>query len=549
MFMKGCLTFVLLACGLFSYPQLNSDFISQKCDSIFKTYQDKPGVAVLIVQDGKIAFEKGYGLANLEYNIPVTPATVFDIASVSKQFTGFAISTLIQEGKISPEDDIHKYLPEVPDFGKKITIRNLIHHTSGLRDWPEALHAAGWRWEEAFAWDDIMRMVQQQKELDFEPGSRYQYSNTGYNLLAAIVEKVTGKILPIWVDENIFKPLQMNSSEALTDYSKVIKNLAGSYYEDNGVFHKSSDMLTAWGSSSIFTTVEDLSKWIIRFQHGLDEKDPVYMRMVETDRLNDGEKNNYAYGNQIIDDEGLLNINHTGGWASFSTVISTYPSQKLSIILLSNNGGFDSYGSANYVARALIGAKFRTEKDPKSVDWAGKPTVKVNLSLLQKYTNTYKLGDGWYVTFTLEDGKLMAQASGEAKFQTEPKSDTVIWAPAYNSEFRFRDITEQANSVKYRNIIAPRIIPLKIDPSHFGQYAGIYHSPELETVYRVYFQHNKLMAHHLRFGEFELMPDIYTEGIFTSEIGKWKFEKDRQGNVTGFKLSGGRIRNIRFEKQ
>src|ERR1700756_175775 len=243
--MKISFTSLLLACSLYSCAQVPNDVIAKKCDSIFNNYNDRPGVAVLIIQDGKIAFEKGYGLASLEYNVPITPTTVFDIASVSKQFTGYAISTLIQEGKISPDDDIHKCLPDVPDFGKKITIRNLIHHTSGLRDWPEGLHAAGWRWEEAFGWPDIMRMVKQQKELDFEPGSQYQYSNTGYNLLAAIVEKVTGKTLPVWADENIFKPLQMNSSQVLTDYSKVIKNVAGSYYWDNG-FHKSNDMLTAW---------------------------------------------------------------------------------------------------------------------------------------------------------------------------------------------------------------------------------------------------------------------------------------------------------------
>src|SRR6201996_3456237 len=220
--MKICLTSVLLACSLYSCSQVPKDVIEKKCDSIFNSYNGKPGVAVLIVQNGKIAFEKGYGIANLEYGIKITLTTVFDIASVSKQFTGYAISTLIQQGKISPDDDIHKYLPDVPDFGKKITIRNLIHHTSGLRDWPAGLHAAGWRWEEAFGWEDIMRMVKHQKELDFEPGSRYQYSNTGYNLLAAIVQKVTGKTLPVWVKENIFDPLQMNSSQVLTDQSRVI---------------------------------------------------------------------------------------------------------------------------------------------------------------------------------------------------------------------------------------------------------------------------------------------------------------------------------------
>ena len=534
----------LLAC-----THSNDNPISQKCDSLFNSYKDKPGVAVLVVQNGKIAFEKGYGIANLDYNIPITPTTVFDIASVSKQFTGYAISTLIQEGKISPDDDIHKYLPDIPDFGKKITIRHLIHHTSGLRDWPEGLRAAGWRWEEAFAWNDIMRFVKLQKELDFDPGSKYQYSNTGYNLLASIVEVVTHKTFPDWINENIFKPNQMNSSQVLTDYSKPIKNVAGSYYEDKDGFHQSSDMLTAWGSSSIFATVEDLSKWVIRFQKGVDEKDPVYLRMLETDTLNNGEKNTYAYGNVVMDDQGLLNINHTGGWAGFATVISTYPSQKTTIILLSNNAGFDSYGGANNLARALFGSQFKASNEPKPIDWAGKPAVTLDSSVLRKYTNSYKLEDGVYVTFTLEDGKLMVQATGESKFPTEPKSDTVIWVPAYHSAFFFRNITDNANTVKYRNITASRIIPLKIDSSDLLKYTGTYHSAELETSYRVYIQNNKLMVHHMRLGELALLPDLSTEGIFSSDVGRLQFEKSALGIMTGFKLSGGRVRNIRFERQ
>src|SRR6185312_6459891 len=174
---------------------------------------------------------------NLEYDQPITPTTVFDIASVSKQFCGFAISTLIQEGKISPDDDIHKYLPWVPQFGKTITVRNLIHHTSGLRDWPEALHAAGWRWDEAFRYEDIIRMVGKQRELDFDPGSKYQYSNTGYNLLAEIVTKVSGKPFPQWIAEHIFKPLGMNESVVMSDYSNVVKHLASSYYTENDGYH------------------------------------------------------------------------------------------------------------------------------------------------------------------------------------------------------------------------------------------------------------------------------------------------------------------------
>jgi len=303
------------------------------------------------------------------------------------------------------------------------------------------------------------------------------------------------------------------------------------------------------GSSSIFTTVEDLSKWTIRLQKGWDEKDPVYMRMIETDKLNNGEKNDYAYGNEVMDDQGLLNINHTGGWANFATVISTYPGQKITIILLSNNGSFDSYGKANNVARALFGNKFKSDNGPKPTNWGSKPIVKVDESILKKYTNTYKLGDGWYVTFTLEDGKLVVQASGEGKFSTEAKADTVIWVPGYHSAFIFRDITDKANTAKYRNIIAKRITPVKVDASQLSVYAGNYYSAELEATYKLYLDKGKLMVHHMRLGDFELVPDIATEGVFNGDVGRMIFIKDGQGKVTGFKLSGGRIRNIRFAKQ
>src|SRR6185295_12928209 len=160
-----------------------------KVDALFEQYNTKtgPGCALAVIENDQVVYSKGYGLANLEYNIPITTSTVFDIASVSKQFAGLAISTLVQDGKLSLDDDVRKYLPDFPDFGKRITIRHLVNHTSGLRDWPETLNVAGWRWDEVFSFEDILRMVKNQKELDFEPGAEFSYSNTGYNMLAAIV--------------------------------------------------------------------------------------------------------------------------------------------------------------------------------------------------------------------------------------------------------------------------------------------------------------------------------------------------------------------------
>ena len=171
---------ILILTKLFG-QQKKVDSLAFKIDAIFKKYdgKDRPGCAVGIIRNNQLVFKKGYGMANLEYDIPNSSTSVFDIASVSKQFAGYAIATLLNEKKIALDDDIHQYLPEVPDFGKKITIRHLVHHTSGLRDWPQTLHAAGWRWDEAFSFEDIMRMVKNQKDLDFEPGFKYSYSNTG----------------------------------------------------------------------------------------------------------------------------------------------------------------------------------------------------------------------------------------------------------------------------------------------------------------------------------------------------------------------------------
>ncbi|MDB4922274.1 serine hydrolase [Mucilaginibacter sp.] len=547
--MKINLTFLLLLCCVAGCSQDIPVAQQTQIDSVFKAYTQpgSPGVAVLIIKDGNVVFKKGYGLASLEYNIQVSTTTVFDIASVSKQFTGFAISTLIQQGKISPDDDIHKYLPDVPQFNKPMTIRNLIHHTSGLRDWPAGLHAAGWRWDEAFSYDDIMRMVSKQRDLDFEPGSQYSYSNTGYNLLAAIVAKVSSKTFPDWIAENIFKPLGMNSSQVLSDYSNVVKNLAGSYSPSGRGYSKNNDELTAWGSSSIVTTAEDLSKWMINFQRSLDKRDPVYLRMIETDLLNNGQKNNYAYGLAVGDNNGIRNIQHDGGWAGFRTIISNYPDEKLSIILLSNHGNFDSGANADAIAQLFL--KHKLKAGPARPDINSLPTIKVDSSILKKYTGTYQLGTGWYATFTLEDGKLMVQANGENKFSTDLKTDTSLWVPAYGASVTFTGITDKAGALKYKDINAKRIVPIKADLSQLNEYAGSYYSPELEASYRLTVENGKLVAHHMRLGDFAFDPDIAIAGGFSSYNGNIAFYKNGQNKVSGFKLTNGRIKNIVFNKQ
>ena len=549
--MKKAFMYLLLLGPLSGSAQQPTDTLIHAMDAIFEPYSKNsgPGCAVAVVKNGQVIFSKGYGMANLEYDIPITAATIFDIASVSKQFTGLAVSMLIEQGKISLDDDIHKYLPDIPRFDRTITIQQLLHHISGIRDWPQTLHAAGWRWDEVFSFEDIMRMVKYQVDLDFEPGSQYSYSNTGYNLLAAVVEKVTKQRFREWTDSAIFTALGMRSSHFRDDPAKIIKNLAYSYTPGVNGFANIPGELTAYGSSSLFTSVDDLSKWVIHFQQQVTAKNPVYLRMLTAGTLNNGDKVPYGFGLGLGEDRGLKTISHTGGWAGYRTIITNYPDEQLSIIILSNAADFDPTGYAQKVADLLLKGKFRiTNKTPENLSKL--PNVQVDSSLLKKYAGSYQLGPGWIVTLTLENGRLMTQANGEDKFPTEAKSDSVFWIDAYGASMTFvQDPGGHVDLLKYKSILAKRITPVAHDPATYPGYRGVYYSKELATEYVVDTAGNKLFMHHMRLGKFELLPDLSDSDQFSGEIGSIKFFKNEKGELSGFKLSGGRIKNIRFNKR
>ncbi|HSL70263.1 MAG TPA: serine hydrolase domain-containing protein, partial [Longimicrobiales bacterium] len=198
--------------------------LSQQVDEVFAQWNrpGSPGAAVVVVKNGDVVYQNGYGFANLDYDIPITPTTLFDIASVSKHFTAFAVALLADRGKLSLDDDVHKYIPELPDFGQRITIRHLVHHTSGIRDWVELLSIAGYRFDDVIALPDILNFVQHQRGLNFAPGSEHLYSNTGYNLLAETVARASGQPFAQFMEEQVFRPLGMNDTHILMDHQRVM---------------------------------------------------------------------------------------------------------------------------------------------------------------------------------------------------------------------------------------------------------------------------------------------------------------------------------------
>ncbi len=505
-----------------------------------------PGTAIAVVKDGQVLINKGYGYANLDYEIPITTDSRFDLASVSKQFAGYAISKLIEDGKIALTDDIREYIPELHDFDQTITIDHLLHHTSGIRDWASSMPLAGRSFEDVISCDQILRMAFQQRALNFAPGEEYSYTNTGYNLLAELVERVTGKSFRVWTQENIFEPLNMESSLFLDNHNETIpQRVTGYYWRGNG-YQASPNTLTALGSSSMYSTTSDMVKWANFLQEGIDEGDPVVLRMLTQGVLNSGEEIDYAFGVSVSEFNGTRWISHSGSWASFQTYIAFLPDYDLSIVVLNN---FPKHGrpTAQEIAALFV------PSPPESGESEEEPAiVSLTADVLEPYVGTYKLGDGWYVHITMEDGQLWTEATDEDKFPMEALSDSVFKVPAYgNREMSFhRDGAGRVTHLVYMGAERPKMTnPFEYDPETASDYAGKYYSPELNTHLSMVIKDDELKMWHYDYGDIALIPawtdDFRGEHWWMSSV---VFQRDRSGNVTGFHASSGRSRNQWFEK-
>ncbi len=353
--------------------------LEAKVDQLFGEWNhpDSPGAALAVTRDGEIIYKQGYGTANLEYDIPITTTTIFDIASVSKQFAAFAIVTLSHEGKFSLDDDIRTYLLDLPDFGHTITIRHLLHHTSGLRDWVQSLVIAGVGMEDVISFRHILKMTRHQNALNFEPGSEFLYSNTGYNLLAEIVETVTGDSFREWTDTNIFKPLAMTDSHFHDDHQMILKNRADSYQAaENGGFKHAVNNTTALGSSSLYSTVEDLTKWILNFDTAPIGGRVILEQMHKRGALNNGEQIDYAFGLNIGEYRGLQTVGHSGSWRGFRSHLMRFPDQRFGVVILCNLDTFNPLRLAEQVADLYLAdvlAPVEASEPSKEVEFVEDP--------------------------------------------------------------------------------------------------------------------------------------------------------------------------------
>ncbi len=337
-----------------------------RIDQVMARYNkpDFPGGVVAVERHGKIVIEKGYGLANVEYGIPNTPTTPFHMASVSKQFTAFAIVMLAEQGKLSLDDDVHKYIPELHDFGKKITLRHLLNHTSGLRDQWNLWSMSGQRMDDVIRQQDLMTLMANQTELNFTPGDEMLYCNSGYMLLSETVARVSGMPFREFMKKNVFDPLGMHDTQIYDDHQRIMKGRAYSYRNGDDGIDKAVLSYANSGATSLFSTAEDLCKWLDNWRTakvgGREALDQMQVRGI----LNNGDTLSYALGVGIGTYQGQRQIAHSGGDAGYRTYVAYYPDIDVGVVALGNYGSFDPSGIAHQAVEATFGDLFRAEQPP-----------------------------------------------------------------------------------------------------------------------------------------------------------------------------------------
>ena len=338
-------------------------------DQVFAEYSKpgSPGCALGVFRDGKIIYEKGYGLASVEENVAITPQTVFDIGSTSKQFTASSILLLEKQGKLSVHDDIRKYIPELPDYGRPITILNLLNHTSGLRDYLVLMSLAGINTDSVTTDGDALGLIVRQNRLNFEPGTDYLYSNTGFFLLSVIVKRVSGKTLREYAQENIFAPLGMRHTQYRDDHALLIPNRALAYDpKEGGGYSLDVSYFEQTGDGAVHTTVEDLQKWDENFYSAQIGGKDFLAELQERGKLAAGKTLDYAKGLVVSEYRGLRTVSHGGSWGGYRAQLLRFPDQHFSVACLCNVGTADTSALSRGVADVYLSAQMKPQEPAKA---------------------------------------------------------------------------------------------------------------------------------------------------------------------------------------
>lgn len=555
---KTLLWVLLIISTLTSYSQksnkgfFNKSQIENKIDSLFSKYEKEPGISIGIVVDDSLIIQKQYGLANLEHLIPITNKTSFHVASVSKQFTALAVLLLESEGKLSLDDDIQKYIPEMKIENTKISIRNLLEHTSGLRDQWNLLRLAGWHLEDIITNEEVLNLIYIQEGLNFLPNQQFMYSNSGYTLLAEIVSRISKMSFAEFTQKRIFGPLKMYNSSFIDTEGTVVPNKANSYYKKDNIYLEDVFNNTSVGATNLSITIEDLSKWAINFTQLKVGTKAIFQKMNTVGKLENGKSTGYGYGQFIDNYKGLYRISHSGLDASYQAYIGRFPEQNINILIASNNSSIDGGRMVQQIIEiCLEGYLINSPKETTEERVGHKTPVKLNNLVLETFEGYYwNKKDRYSRQLVVENDTL---------FYVRDDGNKSGLLPVGNSDFEMPGDEYVAVSFNKNEMILTfadgyAILFQKYRPTHYNsndllEYCGNYFSQELNTSYSFYIDRAQLIANHPRLGDFKLKSIM--KDYFIGEKGSFRdiyFERGPDGNIIGFKVSSSRAKNIAFKK-
>jgi CubicO group peptidase (beta-lactamase class C family) len=493
-------------------------------------------------------------MANLEYNVPNEPGTIFHMASISKQFTAYSIVLLARQGKLNLEDDIHKYLTWFPDLKEKITIRNLLNHTSGIRDQWQLLAISGTRLDDVIKQDHIIKILGKQTALNFKPGEQYNYSNSGFTMLAEIVKSVTGQSLRKFTDSAIFKPLGMNNTHFHDDYTEIVKNRSYSYDRtDTNHFANSILSYSNVGATSLFTNINDMSEWIMNFyDHKVgDQKD--IDQLTEKGKLNNGKELSYALGIVSGTYRGWRQFSHGGADAGYRTSVSVFPDLKTGFIVFSNVGDFNAGGKADEIANLFIRdttqKKDEMLKDKK--DSAG-AILKDTVSM-KKFLGSYISEDGLQLSFDIKQGKLYNHVFGQTFLLAKEQKDTfsILNMPEIKIIFSLKGNDTNAVAITPDKIYhLKKYIKDMVQPDQLLKaYVGTYYCPELDCKYGIALKNHRLVLTNNKYDDTELTL-VGTEHLVNDYwwINHLMILRNDKNQIKGFEVNSGRIMHLLFNK-
>jgi CubicO group peptidase (beta-lactamase class C family) len=495
-----------------------------------------PGCAAAVSLNGEVVFEKAFGLAELEHNVPNTPQTIFESGSVAKQFTAASLVLLQQDGKLSIDDPVRKYIPELPDYGVPLTIRHLLNHTSGLRDWGTVMSLTGaGRGDRVITQDLALDVITHQRALDFTPGSEYSYSNSGYNLAAIIVERVSKQKFAAFVEERLFKPIGMKNSSWRDDYQRVVPGRAQAYSrQGNGPWRLNMPFMNVYGNGGMLTTVGDWMKWNAM----LDSQAlgaPLVNALETRGVLNDGRKIVYALGLEVDTYKGMKDVSHGGATAGYQTFLARYPDNKVSVGVMCNGTSPSAGGMAASITDEIFGPYPETAKTEPA---------KVSEDELKKFVGVWRNEKTHLpARFVVENG--MPRWSGA---RLVPMGGGQFTAGGNELKFTLdKDGQLVSAEVVDSNREVRRFVPEKEwtpTPADLASFKGDWFSAEAGATFTVALDADKLFIKQRPATSLQMQP-LYKDHFNVEGYVVW-FTRDKNGNVDRMHVGASRMRDMPF---